>query len=170
MPGSAAATPIIWGDHVFISSVDREKKTLVALCLSRADGKVLWEKEIATGISKDDRSNFASDSPTTDGQLVYFYYGNGDLVAFDFSGQKVWARNIQKDYGPYAFNWTFSSSPTLFKGKLYLQVLQRNVPVNGRGRMDGPNDSYLLALDPTDGHELWKQTRPADARQESFEA
>jgi outer membrane protein assembly factor BamB len=170
MPGPAAATPIIWGNRVFISSTDQPTKTLVALCLDRGNGKVLWQHEIASGISKDDRSNYASGSPATDGNLVYFYYGNGDLAAFDFAGAKVWARNIQKEYGPYAFQWTFSSSPTLYGGKLYLQILQRDAPVNGRGRADGPNESYLLALDPKTGRELWKQIRPADARQESHEA
>jgi outer membrane protein assembly factor BamB len=170
MPGPAAATPIVWGNHVFISSVDREKETLEALCLDRTDGKLLWRHEIASGIRKDDRSNYASDSPATDGQRVCFYYGNGDLAAFGFSGDKLWARNIQKDYGPYAILWTYSSSPTLYHGKLYLQVLQRNVPVNGHGRSHGPNDSYLLALDPKTGRQIWRQIRPADARQESFEA
>ncbi len=170
MPGPAAATPIVWEQRVFISSVDQEKRTLVALCLDRADGRVLWQREIAVGISKDRQSNFASDSPTTDGQLVYFFYGNGDLAAFDFTGQKVWEKNIQKEYGPFAFLWTFSSSPTLYDGKLFIQVLQRNQPVGGHGRTDGPNDSYLLALDPKTGRELWKWIRPSDARQESFEA
>jgi outer membrane protein assembly factor BamB len=170
MPGPAAATPIIWGDRVFISSVDQNNKTLLALCFDRAHGTVLWQKEVGSGINRDDRSNYASGSPATDGHVVIFYYGNGDLIAFDFAGKTLWSRNIQKDYGPYAFQWTFSSSPTLYDGKLYLQVLQRNVPVNGRGRTDGPNDSYLLALNPSTGKQLWKQLRPADARQESFEA
>lgn len=170
MPGPAAATPIIWGKHIFISSVDQEKQALVALCLDRTDGKVLWQHDIAPGVRKDQRSNYASSSPTTDGQLVYFFYGNGDLAAFDFSGERVWSRNIQQDYGPFAFLWTFSASPTLFDGKLFIQVLQRDVPVNGRGRADGPNDSYLLALDPRTGKEIWKHIRPADARQESLEA
>ena len=170
MPGPAAATPIVWDNHVFISSVDDEKQALVAMCLDRADGRVRWRHEIAPGISRDRRSNFASGSPTTDGKHVYFFYGNGDLVAFDFDGKKVWARNIQKEYGPFAFLWTFSSSPTLHDGKLFIQVLQRNEPVDGRGRADGPNDSYLLALNPASGEELWRQTRPAEARQESMEA
>ena len=170
MPGPAAATPIIWGKQVFISSVDQEAKTLLALCFDRSSGNLVWQQQIGSGINKDDRSNYASGSPVTDGALVYYYYGNGDLYAFDIDGHKVWSRNIQKDYGPYAFQWTFSSSPTLYDGKLYLQVLQRNVPVNGRGRTDGPNDSYLLALDPKTGRELWKHLRPANARQESLEA
>ena len=170
LPGPAAATPVVWGNHLFVNSVDLKTKTLVAIALDRRSGKTLWQQQVAEGIRKDDRSNFASPSPVTDGKLVFFYYGNGDLVAFDFDGKKVWSRNIQKDYGPLAFQWTYSTSPTLYEGKLIIQVLQRNVPVGGRGFTDRPNDSYLLALDPTTGQELWKHIRPSEARQESLEA
>src|SRR5580765_7059032 len=45
MPGPSAATPIIWGDHVFISTVDQQKKSLWALCLDLKTGKVLWQQE-----------------------------------------------------------------------------------------------------------------------------
>jgi outer membrane protein assembly factor BamB len=170
LPGPSAATPAVWGDKVFVSTTDQSTKTLWAIGLDRRSGKILWKQEVAAGMSQDNRSNYASPSPVTDGKLVYFFYGNGDLVAFDVDGKKAWARNIQKDYGSFAFLWTFSSSPTLHEGKLYMQVLQRNVPVSGRGRKDGPNDSYLLALDPATGKELWKQIRPAQAREESLEA
>lgn len=170
MPGPAASTPIIWADHVFVSSIDRQARTLVAMALDRRTGKVLWQHEVGPGSHLDDKSNFASPSPVTDGALAIFYFGNGDLAAFDFAGKKIWSRNIQKDYGPFAYQWTYSASPTLYDGRLYVQVLQRNVAVNGRGRPDGPNDSYLLALDPKSGKELWKHVRPADARLESLEA
>jgi len=170
MPGPAGATPIIWGDHVFVSSTDRPNKTLVALALDRPTGKVLWQQEVGTGYGLGDSSNFASPSPVTDGQLVVFLYGNGDLAAFDFTGKKLWARNLQKDYGPFAYQWTYGASPTLDGGKLFLQVLQRDVPVHGRGRTDGPIDSYLLALEPQTGKELWRHVRPSEARAESHEA
>ena len=171
LPGSGAATPIIWGGRVFISSVDAANQALVALCFDHGSGRLVWSNQVSSGaISKDDRSNFASASPVTDGKVVVFFYSSGDLAAYDFSGKKIWARNMQKDYGQFAFLWTFSSSPTLFDNKIFLQVLQRNVPVNGRGRQGGPNDSYLLALEPQTGKELWKVIRPSDARDESFEA
>lgn len=170
LPGPSAATPIIWNDHVFVSSTDVKSRTLRALAFDRKSGKELWNHEVAQGFSQDNRSNLASPSPVTDGALVYFFYGTGDLVAYDFSGKQIWARNIQKDFGQFAFLWTFSTSPLLFDGKLYLQVLQRDTVVNGRGRSDGPNDSYLLALDPKTGKELWKQIRPSEARAESREA
>lgn len=170
MPGPSAATPVIWGEQVFVSSPDQSTKTLHALCLDRASGKLLWNQEAAVGYGLDEKSNFASPSPVTDGKRVVFYYGNGILAAFEFGGKKVWSRDLQKDYGPFAFNWTYGASPTLFAGKLFVQVLQRDEPVHGRGRADGPIDSYLLALDPATGKELWKHTRPCEARMESREA
>ena len=170
LPGSSAATPIIWADHVFVSSADDRNKTMRALCLDRKDGKVRWSQEVGVGYSLDDKSNFASPSPVTDGKLVVFYYGNGALAAFDFAGKKLWGRDIQKEYGQFAYQWTYGASPTIFEGKLFLQVLQRDVPVHGRGRTDGPNDSYLLALDPQTGRELWKHVRSSDAHMESKEA
>lgn len=170
LPGTSGATPIIWGDHVFVSSTDEANKSRAALCLDRKSGKVVWKQEVGPGVAQDNMSNYASPSPATDGKHVYFFYGNGDLACFDFEGKKVWSRNIQKEYGQFAFLWTFSTSPLVYDGKLYLQVLQRDVAVNGRGNKDGRNDSYLLALNPETGQELWKVTRPSEAREESREA
>lgn len=170
LPGPSAATPVIWGDRVFVSSTDSQKKILLALCLERGTGKVQWQQEIAPGYGQDDKSNYASPSPVTDGKLVFYFYGNGELAAFDLEGKKQWSRNLQKDYGTFAFLWTFSSSPMLFEGKLFIQVLQRDEAVNGHGSKDGPNVSYLLALDPQTGKQIWKVERPSEAKSESREA
>jgi outer membrane protein assembly factor BamB len=170
LPGPSAATPIVWNDRVFVSSVDQKAGTLQAICLDRATGKITWTHDTGTGLGLDDKSNFSSPSPVTDGKLVWFYYGNGQLVALDLEGKQVWSRNIQKDYGQFAYQWTYGSSPMLYAGRLYVQVLQRNVPVHGRGRTDGPIDSFLLALEPQTGKELWKSVRPNDAREESKES
>ena len=160
LAGVAASTPIVWEQYVFLTGVDAARNTLQALCFARADGKLLWKQDVAKGIRQDNRSNFASSSPVTDGKNVTFFYGNGDLVCFSMDGHRRWARNLQKDFGPFAFNWTFSSSPLLYGGKLYLQVLQRDVPVRGRGRANGDNPSYLLAVDPDTGKTLWRVLRP----------
>src|SRR5437764_9321547 len=82
LPGTSAATPIIWEDKVFVSSADDKAKTLRALCLDRQTGKQLWNEEVAIGYNFDDKSNFASPSPVTDGKVVVFLYGNGNLAGF----------------------------------------------------------------------------------------
>ncbi len=147
------------------------KMVVVSRCaLDRKSGKILWDEQVSASYGYGDSSNFASPSPVTDGQVVVFLYGNGDLAAFDFAGKKIWSRNLQKDYGGLAFNWTYGASPLLYDGKLIAEVLQRNEPVRGRGRTDGPIDSYLLAVEPQTGKTLWKHARPCDARAESHEA
>jgi hypothetical protein len=170
LPGPSAATPAVWGDRVFLSSTDLQNRSLVALCLDRLTGNIVWQHKISDGLRRDDRSTYSAPSPVTDGQRVFFFYSNGELAAFDFAGLKLWSRNLQTDYGAFAFLWTFSSTPVLFQDRLYLQVLQRDVPAGGRGRTDGPNDSYLLAMDPATGKTLWRVVRPSEAVAESREA
>ena len=170
LSGPSAATPAVVGDRVFVSTPDEHSRTLHAICLDRMTGKILWNNQVSEGWQHDEKSNFASPSPVADADRVFFFYGNGALAAFKHTGEPIWSRSITKDYGEFAFNWTFSASPTLFGGKLYVQVLQRNVPVHGHGRTDGPIDSYLLALDPANSKTIWRQVRLADAVAESLEA
>ncbi len=165
MPGSSAATPVIWGDRVFATTVDATTKMQSALCLDRRTGKQIWRAEISPFTTDGQYSNSCSPSPVTDGKVAVFFFGTGDLVAFEVGGKKLWARNI----GPFAFQWTFSSSPLLHDGRLVMQVLQRDVAVRGNGKPTG-NESFLLAIDPVTGKDLWRTLRPSDAVAESREA
>ena len=61
---------------------------------------------------------------------------------------------MQEKHGQFAFLWTFSTSPLIHNDTLYMQVLQRDTKVSGKGSDD--NRSYLLALDPKTGKQLWK--------------
>ncbi len=170
LPGVGSSTPVVWGDAVFLTSVDEKQDGVVAIRIDADTGKVVWSRKFGEGTRQDERSTYAGPSAVTDGKLVYFFSGSGNLVALDFSGKQIWGRDIQKEYGPFAFGWTFSTSPVLYGGTLFLQVLQRNVPVNGKGRENGPNDSYILALDPATGKEKWRHVRPAKAVGESLES
>jgi outer membrane protein assembly factor BamB len=172
MPGPGSGTPVIAGDRVFVSALDKASKKLLAICVSRTDGKIRWSKEVGEGFQENQRNNFASPSPLTDGKMVWFHFGSGDLVAFDLDGNQKWARNIAKDFGAFNYQWIYGSSPALYDGRLYLQVFHRDVPV-GRGRggdQKGPAASYLLAVDPATGKDIWKHDRPNEAVAESKES
>jgi outer membrane protein assembly factor BamB len=170
LPGAAASTPVVCGDRVFLSGADSERDVLQAMAFDRAGGKLLWSHDVAKGIRRDQRSNYASSSPVTDGKIAVFFFGQGDVVCFDAEGRQRWSRNLEKDFGPFAFLWTFSTSPLLYDGKLYFQVLQRDVAVGDRGLRDRENESYLLAVDPQTGKTLWRHVRPSQAVAESREA
>ena len=175
LPGPGASTPVVQGDHVYLTSVDGEK--LVALCFDRGSGSLAWTHEAGSGYRPGGagsttqlhgRSNYASPSPVTDGQRVVFFFGNGDLVCTTTDGERAWARNLQEDHGDFCFQWTFSASPTLHGGRLFVQVLQRDEPVGGRGEAGA--ESFLLAIDPDTGETLYRHVRPSSARKESLES
>lgn len=174
MPGPAASVPAIWGDTVFVSSSNPAKQKLIALALDAKSGKVKWEHEVTDGYQHDDRSNLANPSPCTNGEQAFFLYGTSVLVAYDFAGKEVWKRDLGKDYGHFGIQWTYASSPVLDGGKLYVQVLQRNHAYDyhgvQKGDPNGKNESYILALDPKTGKEIWRHVRPSDAQEESLEA
>ncbi len=169
LAGRSAATPIVVGDSIFLADYDTKSHELIALALNRADGKQLWRHVIAKCPPLDDRATPASSSPVSDGNRVIFFYANGDMAAYSLKGEKLWNRNIQTDYGQFAFLWTFSSSPLLHDNMLYLPVLQRDTPVNGRGKGDNI-PSFILAIDPATGKTIWQHMRPAKAKIESLEA
>ena len=160
LPGSSAATPIIFNNYVFVSSILEIKETknkgrgsLLAMCFDRTTGDLLWKREAGSGYRPgggdgtdyllDSKSNYASPSAVTDGERVVFFFGNGDLVSYSLDGKEQWRRNIQKDYGDFLLPVDFSSSPTLHEGRLYLPMLQRNEKVHGPWKL---RFSFLLAL------------------------
>jgi outer membrane protein assembly factor BamB len=172
LPGLSGATPIVWGDRVFISSPDADKNLLL-LCFNRKDGKLLWQKTVAVGDRTKGRNNMASPSPVTDGKKVFVIFGTGDLAAYDFDGNELWKRNLGKEYGRFANMWLYGSSPLLFEGKLYVQVLERNPrPDDYTSAIDAKpeRESYLLCIEPKTGKNIWRHVRPTDAKNESQEA
>ena len=179
MPGKAGSTPIIWGNTIFLTSVDGvEPKTepkkkgmkkeagndpapseLLLLAVS-TDGKELWRRKLGKsnrGKIRYDEGNDASASPACDGTFVYCFFGSGDLACFDFDGHEIWHRDIQKDYGSFSIQHGMHQSPVVYGDRLYLALIHNN-------------GHWLIALDKATGKEIWKQKRERDARGESREA
>ena len=165
LPGPSAATPVVCKDRVFVTSADTQnEKDLLAVCFDARNGKELWRKKLATATrtTLGYSCNQAAPSPVTDSKRVYFMYGSGDLVSLDYKGKVIWSRNIQQEYGNLAVKYGYSSSPVLYKGKLYIGVM-RNDTAYGEPNSKPPLDSFLLAVDAKTGKNIWKQPRPTEA-------
>ena len=169
LPGPCGATPVVWGDRVFVSTTD-SRRTL-AVCIAAGDGKVLWTKP-ADREHRIFRNNMAAPSPATDGKRAYFLYGTGKLVAFDFDGREVWSRSVLAAGGMPSIKFGYSSSPLIHADRLYVQVVQNRQGRRYRYSPGGRSEvtSYLLAIDPATGKDLWRQTRPTDAIDEAQES
>ncbi|MFP4055250.1 MAG: PQQ-binding-like beta-propeller repeat protein [Candidatus Brocadiia bacterium] len=171
LPGPSGSTPIVWGDRVFVSSLDVRTKDLVGLCLDARTGEVLWRFKAGENERRFRDNDGSSPSPVTDGQTVWFYYGTSDLLAFDFDGKLLWRRKLEQTHGHNALMFGYSSSPLLYEGKLYIIALRNKRPNRYRSSTETqPTPSYLLAIDPRTGKDLWRQDRPTDARDEAQEA
>lgn len=168
LPGFGPSTPVVVGDRLFTTVITDKSKAL-ALCYDRKTGKELWRDELGDAPDGNNRSNMGGPSPSTDGKHVIFFFGTGALAGYDMEGKRLWHRNICEEYGDFSFMWTFSSSPTLHKGVVYLPVLQNKKPYR-QPKFKPGTESFLLAVDPATGKNIFRAMRPAEAKDESLEA
>lgn len=156
LPGPGGATPVVWGDRVFVTS--SKENELVLVCAS-TDGKIVWEKSLGGGnkLSMGDEGNSASPSPSTDGKHVWAMVGTGILACFDFEGNEAWRVDLQERYGKFAIQWGMSSSPLLVGDRLYLQIMHQQA-------------ALVVALDKSTGAEVWKHQRISDAEGENLDS
>jgi outer membrane protein assembly factor BamB len=91
------------------------------------------------------KNSYASETPVTDGERVYVYFGSIGLVAaLDFSGQTIWTKNLGAVDGRQA--WGTAASPVVHQGRVYV--------VN-----DNRQQSFIAAFDAKTGSELWRTGR-----------
>jgi outer membrane protein assembly factor BamB len=152
LPGPGGATPIVWGDRIFVSSVSGND--LVLLCLN-TDGQLLWTKTLGQGNRnvRGDEGNSASASPTTDGQLVWVLYANGLLSCLDFAGNLAWQLDLNERYGKLEIQFGLTSTPLVDGDRLYLQLIHSG-------------GAKVVALDKRSGAEVWQVVRPSEAEAE----
>jgi outer membrane protein assembly factor BamB len=161
LPGRGGATPVVWNDRIFLTSVLEDNSTLVLLCFD-TDGKIRWQRELGMG-NKDARvneGNSASPSPSTDGRHVWAFIGTGILACFDFEGGEVWKFDVQSRYGKLNIAFGMTSTPVLDGEKLYLQLIHGDGDPKTR-------EAVVVCLDKSTGKEVWKQPRPSPASDEN---
>ncbi|MFO0868256.1 MAG: PQQ-binding-like beta-propeller repeat protein [Pirellulales bacterium] len=158
LPGPAGATPVVWGDRIFLTSA--AGRDLVLMCIS-TEGKELWRRQIGSGNQevRGDEGNSASPSPCTDGQFVWSFLGNGALACHTVDGEPVWNLDVPSRYGKLNIAFGLTSSPVLDGDRLYLQL------IHGDGN-PATREALVVALDKKTGREIWQQARPSDARAE----
>lgn len=159
MPERSGSTPIVWSDVVFVSV--GEGSSLALWAVERATGTPRWKRPLGGGNRRMMKQQMSSPSPVTDGTAVWAMTGTGVLKAFDFSGRELWTRDIQADYGRFGLQWGYASSPLLYQGALFVQVLHG---------MHTDDPSYLLRIDAVTGKTAWRVERPTRARHESPDA
>ncbi len=158
MPGQGGATPVIWGERMFVTSADGD--ALLLICLDTTSGKVLWQQQVTDG-NQDARAgegNSASPSPCTDGKHVWVFFSTGVLACYDFQGEEVWKFDVGERFGTLDIQFGMTSTPLLVGEHLYLQL------IHGAMRKDDDSRSgQVIKLEKMTGQTVWVQQRKTDA-------
>ena len=158
IPGRGSASPIVWGDRVYLlTAIAGDGSTgarggiphrFVVMALDRVTGKVVWEKvareEAPHESAHTENGTFASSSAITDGEHVIAPFESRGIYAYDMNGTLVW----QKDLGDKRMRNQFGEGAT--------PVLHGNRLVYN---WDHQGQSFIVALDKRTGEELWRKTR-----------
>jgi len=169
IPGKGHATPIIWGNQIIIqTAVSTDKKAdsintaaasqmaknqtefihqFKVISVDKPTGKINWQTVVKEELPQErthELGSWASNSPVTDGEYIYAYFGSRGLYCLDFKGNVKWER----DFGQMEIVASFGegSSPAIYKDKIYVQ-------------WDHQQKSYLYALDKKTGKEAWTAER-----------
>jgi outer membrane protein assembly factor BamB len=160
LPGRGGASPVVWGERVFVTSVD-EDDNLLLLCIS-TDGIQKWKQVVSSGnrAVRGDEGNSASPSPCTDGQHVWAFFANGVLGCYTVEGKEVWKDNLQERFGKFNIQFGMTSTPLLDKGRLYVQL------IHGEGNPK-TQEAKVACLDAASGATIWAVSRASDGRDEN---
>ncbi|MEM1245764.1 MAG: PQQ-binding-like beta-propeller repeat protein [Acidobacteriota bacterium] len=167
LPGLGSSTPVIWGDRLFLTVAIDTGKTpdgspgeqdragrapdnvhdWVVLAYSTEDGSEVWRSKVGAGVPHEGShmdSTWASNSPVTDGERLYAYFGSTGLFALDLDGKVLWER----DFGQMTTRMAFGegSSPAVYGGTLVIQ-------------WDHEGESFIEALDAATGETKWQNAR-----------
>ena len=169
VPGQGWSSPIVWDDLVVVTSAvsddpgpgpqlglyDGHSSSAIPTAVHQwmvygidlHDGSIRWAREVrnsAPPIARHGKNTFASETPVTDGERVYAYFGGIGLYAFDLDGNPVWSHEMEPL--EYRHGWGSGASPVLHGDRLYV--------VN-----DNEGQSYIAAFDKHTGDELWRVNR-----------
>jgi len=151
LPGPGSSSPVIWNERLFVTSENREKKTVSLVCLNAKTGKPNWTKDLVVGEYHLHRfNNTAAASPAVCAKSVVVSWYDarknvGMLSAFGHDGTKQWDFEV----GPHQTQHGINLHPVIHGTKVIICNLHMK-------------EGYVGAISLADGKEIWKTPYPGD--------
>ena len=159
IPGEGWSSPIVWNDHIFLTTATEDGKNCHVIAINRQNGNILWNKMVFTqepGQHRHPLNSYATPTPVTDGTSVFAVFSSGSFVALDFNGNILWINSDMDYYSEHGMG----ASPILY-GDLLIFAVNPSNRENPKmlGWQQPWEKSYILALDKKTGKERWRGMR-----------
>lgn len=143
--GTGYSSVSVVGDRIYASG-DKDGAQQV-FALDRNGGAIVWRATIGPAF-EERRGGGPRGTPVYDDGRVYALGTDGTLVCVDAaSGQEVWRKNLEKDFGGKMMSrWMWSESPLVDGDRLIFTP--------------GAKDAALVAVDKKTGAEIWRSAIP----------
>jgi outer membrane protein assembly factor BamB len=145
IPGRGWSSPVVHGDHIWLTTATEEGKSLRAISVDRNSGAILQNVEIfrlKSAKLANSKNSFASPTPVIDGERVYLHFGAFGTACITQSGEIVWKTRLEYDNGQHGTG----GSPILYDDLLIINC-------------DGNDVQFIVALDKLTGKVRWKKSR-----------
>jgi outer membrane protein assembly factor BamB len=146
--GAGYSTPAVAGSRIYVLS-NRGLENEFAQALSVEDGKPIWTTRLGNVGNPDQQPPYpaARSTPTIDGELLYAFGSDGDLVCLETATGKIrWQKSVRKDFGGQPGVWAYSESPLVDGDRVIVTP--------------GGAQATLLALNKKTGAVIWKSAVP----------
>ena len=157
--GESWSSPIVWNDHIFLTTATDDGKNCHVIAVNLKTGKILWDKIVFTQEPEQQRhpmNSYSTPTPVTDGKTVFAVFSGGGIAALDFDGAIRWVKSDLNFYSQHGMG----TSPILYGDLLLLAVNHSNREEPKKLGWQEPWDkSYLLAIDKNTGKERWRGMR-----------
>jgi outer membrane protein assembly factor BamB len=146
VPGLGNSSPVVWDNHIFLTSSNETGQERAVHCFRREDGKLLWTATAPTtppepGVR--DKNGYASATPVTDGERVITFLGSCGILCHDFAGKLLWHYDLPKVKTSHGT----AASPVLYKDLVILIQDQDQ------------SETVFVALDRKTGNKIWQGKR-----------
>jgi outer membrane protein assembly factor BamB len=147
VPDYGHSSPVVDGQHVYLTGGSENGLRLGAACFSRETGRILWSVPVftpAVGLPKHARNSHASPTPAVESGRLYVAFGSQGVACLDTStGAILWKNHEHRiDHDSTGTG----SSPMLHGDLLVLNF-------------DGVDSRSIVALRKSDGSTAWKTAR-----------
>ena len=115
--------------------------------LDARTGDIVWERQAHRRKpfgGRHRKNTYASETPVTDGERVYVYFGNVGLYAYSMTGELEWEQHWEPQ--PIYLDFGTASSPVVHGDRVYIQH-------------DNQNESFLVAVDKKTGQGVFRTSR-----------